>query len=62
MANKILPLLLTLFASSFGGNNSEASIPSHQIKTPKQQTELPKQKLRKMRGKKSRKNRGKNRR
>lgn len=61
MNKKIALLTMLGLLSSFGESEGKASISSHPVKMPKQHTELSKRKLKKMKGKKARKNRGKNR-
>lgn len=55
----ILPYWLAGIFS--GGEKGRASIPSHKIKQKKEVIQLSKRKIQKMKGKKARKNRGKNR-
>lgn len=61
MNKKIVLATLLGLLSSFGQDDGETSISSHPVKMPKQHTEPSKRKLKKMKGKKARRNRGKNR-
>jgi len=54
----ILPLILGMFS---GHGEPKASIPSHKIEQKKEEVQLSKRKIQKMKGKKARKNRGRNR-
>lgn len=55
--------LLSMFGMFSGdGEGGRVSIPSHKIEQPKQSTQLSKQQIQKLKGKKARKNRGRNRR
>ena len=57
--NSVMPLLMGLLASD--SNFRRVSIPSHKIERKEEEQQLSKQKLQKLKGKKARKNRGKNR-
>ena len=55
----ILPFILGMFSGA--GEKGGALIPSHKIEQKKEVIQLSKRKIQKMKGKKARKNRGKNR-
>ena len=59
--NALLAMMLGLLSSFGQQDDGETSISSHPVKMPKQHTEPSKRKLKKMKGKKARRNRGKNR-
>jgi len=61
IAKSIIPMALMAMNAFPGSSKGEATIPSYKIEQPKVYTQLSKCQLQRMKGKKARKNRGKNR-
>ena len=59
IVKSVMPFLMGMLASD--PNFRKATIPSYKIDAKKEEQQLSKQKLQKLKGKKARKNRGKNR-